>query len=753
MRSFTILVCLLLVVTRPVNAVGESVTAELNGLQLAFDADSGALIEMTYPGVGAMIQTSAARGSLLDLAYPIPSFEPLRLAARFSTGASIERTSDSVTVRWERLGPSRRRTPQSPVREAIALRYDAENDRQEWVTLAEDPFELQGNVAASVTFRALPDGRSLSMTGTVDNQSATTIPQVLFPDFMGITEFAGQGRTHFRTAGFVNNPFELLRTPARGIDFYGQDLARTGIEYASGPYYPSTPMLARWMDVGGLQGGFSLFRKWWLWGPGDNWQDSPEKVWLHLTEGEDKLRLACLHKVEIGPGERWHSDEYVLTPHRHGWAKGIEPFREYVHANLKRPYPVPRHVREGLGFRTLWMTQAYPNDPDGDIIYRAEDLPRVARECLEHGIQEICLWSWWGGMQVPISDPFPQIGTVEQLRRAIEECRELGVNVSLFISIMLVANPTAERWGLQVGPPGSGWTYHTEFVPVMRPYYGHGLSCIEAGIDNLTWRQGAYESCRRIIETLTPSLGWDQWDLYSRFDQPNQPRKQPFYELTQRIRAAAHAQDPEATFHGECIENLDANAIYLDYSWNWVNWPWMEGGDCRPFNSVYPAPRLNVNIDRSAREVRGAFIDNHYLNVFTSRVGGINGSGRIADYPELSRALKQCAGLRRQFLPYFVDGTLIGDCILTEEPAGARLSAYVLPDRLLVLALNDSETGQRIPLAADLTPWLRSPTGQYEVRRFDLEGRLLASEINGSRWRPTLGDAEMVVYEILARPD
>ncbi|HOR29224.1 MAG TPA: hypothetical protein PLG73_14510, partial [Candidatus Sumerlaeota bacterium] len=116
MRSFTILVCLLLVVTRPVNAVGESVTAELNGLQLAFDADSGALIEMTYPGVGAMIQTSAARGSLLDLAYPIPSFEPLRLAARFSTGASIERTSDSVTVRWERLGPSRRRTPQSPVR-------------------------------------------------------------------------------------------------------------------------------------------------------------------------------------------------------------------------------------------------------------------------------------------------------------------------------------------------------------------------------------------------------------------------------------------------------------------------------------------------------------------------------------------------------------------------------------------------------------------------------------------------------------
>ena len=59
----------------------------------------------------------------------------------------------------------------------------------------------------------------------------------------------------------------------------------------------------------------------------------------------------------------------------------------------------------------------------------------------------------------------------------------------------------------------------------------------------------------------------------------------------------------------------------------------------------------------------------------------INGSDSIKNHPALSQALRQCAKLRARFLSWFVDGTFIGDCILTEPCPEAVVAAYVLPDK------------------------------------------------------------------------
>lgn len=71
----------------------------------------------------------------------------------------------------------------------------------------------------------------------------------------------------------------------------------------------------------------------------------------------------------------------------------------------------------------------------------------------------------------------------------------------------------------------------------------------------------------------------------------------------------------------------------------------------------------------------------------------INGSERIANVPELSSTLKICARLRKQFLPYFTDGVLIGNCLLREIRPGVRVSAYVLTGRVLAVVLNQSPAG------------------------------------------------------------
>ena len=72
----------------------------------------------------------------------------------------------------------------------------------------------------------------------------------------------------------------------------------------------------------------------------------------------------------------------------------------------------------------------------------------LARESKEHGIDELCLWDWNLGLQVPIPPPYPSVGTEKDLVNAVAECKRLGVNVNLFISVMGLANPSARSYGL-----------------------------------------------------------------------------------------------------------------------------------------------------------------------------------------------------------------------------------------------------------------------------------------------------------------
>ena len=80
------------------------VKATLNGSEFVFDAETGGLLKLSRPGVGVLIEATKERSSLIDLAYPIHEFEPLRLASRFSRGAQITVANGGVEVRWERLG-------------------------------------------------------------------------------------------------------------------------------------------------------------------------------------------------------------------------------------------------------------------------------------------------------------------------------------------------------------------------------------------------------------------------------------------------------------------------------------------------------------------------------------------------------------------------------------------------------------------------------------------------------------------------
>jgi len=68
-------------------------------------------------------------------------------------------------------------------------------------------------------------------------------------------------------------------------------------------------------------------------------------------------------------------------------------------------------------------------------------------------------------------------------------------------------------------------------------------------------------------------------------------------DLTARIRDYARKVDPESSFSGEELWNIEVDCEWLDFTWNWGGYR-----DCQAFVNAFPAPRPNVNLNRSWRK-------------------------------------------------------------------------------------------------------------------------------------------------------
>jgi hypothetical protein len=267
-----------------------------------------------------------------------------------------------------------------------------------------------------------------------------------------------------------------------------------------------------------------------------------------------------------------------------------------------------------------------------------------------------------------------------------------------------------------------------------------GTCCVDTS--NIEWHKAVLEECRKLIDAGMPSLMWDVY-LGSPKGPPN------IYTLTDDIRALAVKKDPQSVFGGESQNNIEAEACNLDYTWSWVIYR-----DVRPFTSVFPAPRLNTNIDTSSAQMKLAFADNLYVNIMPTAPDSINGSDMIANNPPLAKALKQCAKLRKQFLPYFTKGKLIGNCILQEVGAGAHLSAYVLPDRMLAVIINTAGGATPLQFDFDISNWLKSKSGKYEVKVYNIDGKLIETKEKTSKWEEmtiAIDNLDILLYEFIAK--
>ena len=94
-RLSVLLFCFL-IFSMPISAEqGGLLEVNLNSLKFGIDKQTGCIVSISNPDTGEFLKASGDTAGLVDLAYPIKAFTPMRLATRFS---SISRFSANLSV-------------------------------------------------------------------------------------------------------------------------------------------------------------------------------------------------------------------------------------------------------------------------------------------------------------------------------------------------------------------------------------------------------------------------------------------------------------------------------------------------------------------------------------------------------------------------------------------------------------------------------------------------------------------------------
>lgn len=569
-----------------------------------------------------------------------------------------------------------------------------------------------------------PCDEGLVLRARVHNGTAQHVPQVAFPQLLGLAPVGGPDRTRLRMSRGTVHP--LTQLTLRPDD-------ATLLELPLQAYYGygAFELSMKWFDYGDTDGGLTLYSR-----------DPRYRAQGLLVDRPDRLRddidLRWLHYPSIAPGETWESGDFVLMLHEGDWHAGARAFREFAAAAY--PYDAPQSIREALGFRTVWP--AIRNAPP---TFTLEDLPSYAEEIADPslGLAELCVWHWWRKNGLPVILD-PRLGTEEDLKKAIARCGELGVPVSLFVSHRLLrdTDETPPEWrhlNAAGQPVQDDWTYGRDYLPRWHVPFGGTHAMMRGSALAEGWRDAALAQYDHFLSLGASSICFDQF--WSWFEPDHNPafaghsdeEGDALLDFGRRAHALVRRHHPDGTFSGEMP--TEQKVPILDYTWEWRNAVELE--DDAPFRVVFPHVRLNANVNEHPRGALLAFADGGFINVMPGQMH----SFRLADCPELVATLRGLAAVRRRFLPYFCEGDYLHTEGLTQ--AGCHARAYTHDGNVLVVVLNPTDAPAQATVWVDPTAW-GGRSGRRERTVVGLDGAVVASgDILASGNGGLSGEAEL----------
>ncbi len=656
-------------------------TYMLNGTNYTFDTETGALLSLEVPGVSPIM--SGGKG-LFDLAWPVHLEYDIQRAnptANYGKCApAFEYENGVLTITYETVP---------------------------YTMPCDDVPEYTGGIYARVTLSALEDGKSVAMRLYVKNNSKANIEQVLFPDMNGIVPTDCEENEKLTMMGGSMKPFVRLKNTAKSREtFFAWTETTKGVFMRAGGLQQRA-FIGRWYDMGSRKGGFSMFRKHWGWGPDTkNNMGYDEQLWIKLDNKMNKLRLASIHTVKVESGCEYDSGDYVITPHTGDWLRGVTPYREYVEQNQKRVVPVPKRVKEMLGFRTIFMANGYPKHPT-DYSWKYDDFETIADDMLEHGLNDLNVWGQFN-WNLPFGPHrfYKEWGGFENWKKNADKIREKGIIITPLVSWISAWEETARFLGIT--ERSGSWAETPEAIPMFAAPYCDRWGCFQMhDHTNETWK----EEIRKGLRFLRDECGmrdicWDQYVLGDNSDDS-------IRDIIHEYRLETEAMYPGTAFSSECTLYYESDIDNTDFTWNWIYWS--EKRDYRPYLHIIRTLRPNMNVDSTPEYVKFIFMDNLMMNVYPSRPEEYNGGALIAEYPEFSEAVKTCASLRKAYLSYFVDGVMVSDCPLTEDCEG-RLTGYLKEDENKLLLIAYKATCGESYYKLDLSEFLKGDSFAYKIK-------------------------------------
>src|SRR5680860_1660425 len=572
------------------------------------------------------------------------------------------------------------------------------------ITLRYDSLESnEGSFPIQLESRWRPPDDGLVISAQVHNGWTEPIPQVIFPQLMDLEAVAGTDGTRLQLGRHRAMPFQELVMEPDDVPWLDRWLTH---------YFPyaAPEFNMKWLDYGDHNRGLTLFSR--------NTRHVTQGLFMQRVDRfTERLHLRWLHYPFIDPGGTWESGDYVLLLHPGDWYAGAKAYQSF--ATEHYPYNAPQRIREALGVRSVWsaVRNAPPNFP-------ITALPEYAEEIAdpELGITELILWHWWLKNGYPIFFD-TRLGTEEEFRTALQQCREIGVPIVLFVShhILRDTDETDPDWkhlnaGMQ--PVSNNWTYGRDFLPIFRLPFSGTHAMIEGSALSAGWRETGLKSYEDALALGGRGIcfdvfqSWPDPDFNPARDGRPDEEGEKLLEFAENARELIHAANPDGTFSGEHVS--DVNVPVLDYTWEWYSS--RQRRDSAPFRYVFPHYRLNANVNEHPRGALIGFMEGALLNLIPGQMH----SYRLRDYPDLVHMVKRVAALRRQFLHYFTEGQYRFREGLTVNGGEGRI--YTRGDGILVIAINPSDTAADIRISVDPGVWGGEyPTGTLTA--YDLDGQ------------------------------
>jgi hypothetical protein len=162
---------------------------------------------------------------------------------------------------------------------------------------------------------------------------------------------------------------------------------------------------------------------------------SGPELWPHPDRADGRTPIGAtvgwIHFPLLGGGQRYESPPTVVRFHEGTWWESASLYREWFDEHVERVEFRPG----GLAEVDAWQC-TYLAAPDTPPRHRFDDLPAIARDALDVGIETIMIAGWHeGGLDSnypSFGTPSESLGGREGLEQGIRESQRLGVRVLLW---------------------------------------------------------------------------------------------------------------------------------------------------------------------------------------------------------------------------------------------------------------------------------------------------------------------------------